>query len=657
MYFSALKTAVQHLEEKRFYDVALMYLEQRGYEDLSIVDGTGDGGRDVVCSRPDLRIQLSVRKDWEIKLNEEAGITAKSGKHHIIFVTNRPISPAAKELFFSSKYKYSGEVEVTLSDLRSISTALSRPGVIRRSYELLGMAVPSELHAEPKEIALSTVLLFSDESRELREAVIEANVRAQLLRSGGMSQERLINALVDTLPGTNIARWTGSALTRLQMAGRIIGNREALRLSIEEAAVMNAAENEFLASEKIDTDMLGEKFNIDSEKAKNLLRLATEVLIRGKELDGEGVAEISLLNYISELGLSRRKSSVFEALAKTSTSKLRQYGSTIDQIFLTNTFDIYRALGRRTELFAVLDTSVAMPVVFGLAFRHANSRFGLAAAALKRACDAHNIKMVVPRGYLNEMASHGLKAREAAAVYNALPPEARLALKSGENAYISHYSHIAKQMSADGQSITINEFLGYFGIRQGCSRLSVENRIETVLDNFGIRVIPDVKPNDNMRDVIAQKRRYDADIVIEHDASLLTMLKDKSDQGFIFATWDYTLIKHVEEIARVYADTPARVIDFLSAASGQDIETEQSFELMTTLLHIEEKSVLSLAETIEKISSVEQAFRFDQFVQKARKRNSNWQLETDEVKQFLDKDEENLDKDEENAGDSAGPPA
>ena len=90
MYFSALKTAIQHLEEKRFYDVALMYLEQRGYQDLSIVDGTGDGGRDVVCSREDLRIQLSVRKDWETKINDEALKSLSAGKRHLIFVTNRP---------------------------------------------------------------------------------------------------------------------------------------------------------------------------------------------------------------------------------------------------------------------------------------------------------------------------------------------------------------------------------------------------------------------------------------------------------------------------------------------------------------------------------------------------------------------------------------
>ena len=85
MYFPALKTSIQNLEENKFYNIALMYLEQLGYKDLRIVDGPGDGGRDVLCSREDLRIQLSVRKDWQNKINEEALNTkkAQNGLHPV----------------------------------------------------------------------------------------------------------------------------------------------------------------------------------------------------------------------------------------------------------------------------------------------------------------------------------------------------------------------------------------------------------------------------------------------------------------------------------------------------------------------------------------------------------------------------------------------
>ena len=127
-----------------------MYLERLGYKELSVVDGTGDGGRDVTCSRDDLRIQLSVRKDWDRKINEEAANTKSAGLRHLIFVTNRIISPADEQDFFERTYGYKGEVEVSIADLRRIATVLTRPGVINRSYEMLGMAVPNEVHADPR---------------------------------------------------------------------------------------------------------------------------------------------------------------------------------------------------------------------------------------------------------------------------------------------------------------------------------------------------------------------------------------------------------------------------------------------------------------------------------------------------------------------------
>lgn len=638
MYFSALKTAIQHLEEKRFYDVALMYLEQRGYQDLSIVDGTGDGGRDVVCSRDDLRIQLSVRKDWETKINDEALKTLESGKRHLIFVTNRPIGPDAEQQFLDTNYKQKGRVDLTIADLRRVSTALARPGVIRRSYEMLGMAVPLELHADPKDIAISTVLLFSQEAHELRDEVVEANLRAQLLRRPGTSEAELINLVAAAIPGENVDRAARSALSRLRIAGRVQQEASGLRLSGAELEIMRAAEIEFVAARNADVTALAEVTDLDRDTAGELLDIALELLVRNRDLDGQGPLEASLSNFLATHGLGRKRTAVFQALAATGTARLKQYGATVDQIFSTNSFDIYRALGRRTDLSLVLDASVAMPVLFGLAFGEAKSRYGLAALALKRACDAHGIKMVVPRAYLNEMAAHGLGALERLDIYNALPEEAREPLRASENAYISHYTHIADTVRQKGNELGLKQFLNYFGILPGKSLNSIENRIETLLDQHNMKVIPSGRYDQHVRNRIQEEKLFHSRTLIDHDAIVVTMLKDEDRKGFVLATWDKVMIDLVEELARVYADTPVRVIDFLSMATGEDFESEQSYELMATLLHLDERAAAPLANKIEQIRSVEQVYKLDEFIREARERKgAAWALSPQDIAPFIDK--------------------
>lgn len=637
LYFSALKTAIQHLEEKRFYDVALMYLHQRGYQDLSIVDGAGDGGRDVTCSRDDLRIQLSVRKDWEVKINDEASRAQRDGRRHLVFITNRPIGPDVEQEFLDTNYKHKGAVDLTIVDLRKISTALARPGVIRQAYEMLGMAIPSEFHADPKDVAISTLLLFSQQAQELRDEVIGAYLRAQLLRHSGVVEDELIRKVVEALPGENVDRSCRSTISRLLMAGRLQRSGGKIALSDAEAAVMEASETEYLAARRIDVAALVGVTGLSSEASGELLDIALELLVRNRSLDGEGPLEASLSNFLSRHGLSRRRHKIFEVLSMTASARLKQYGATVDQIFSANTFDIYRALGRRTDLSLILDSSVAMPLIFGLTFGGAKSRYGVAATALCRACNAHGIKMAVPRAYLNEMAAHGMKALEWMDIYNALPEEARTPLRASDNAYISHYTHVAETVRHQGDSLSLGGFLQFFGIESGKSLNSIENRIESILDLHQIKIIANRAYDAEIRLRIQEKKRQQPPTLVDHDATVATILKNENDKGFIFATWDKVMIDLVEELARIYADTPARVIDFLSMADGSDFDCEQSYELMTTLLYVDERLAAPLAQKIERIRSIDQAYKLDAFVKEARQRKGGgWTLSEQDVAPFIE---------------------
>lgn len=640
MYFAALKRAIQALEEKRFYDFALMYLETRGYRELSIVDGTGDGGRDVTCSRQDLRIQLSVRKDWAVKVNDESRKTKDAGKHHLIYVTNRQIPTVDEEAFRNAGHKYSGEVDVVIHDLNRISTALAQPGTIEKAYAALGMSIDKRIQASEKDIAVSTVMLFSREAQDFRVNIVESNVRAWLFRNGQATSDHALACICKLLPFPDVERDVVRAINRHKADGRIKEAGGKIDLSGPEKELARAAEEEFLQATSADLALLETKYGLAAKEAKELLQLALELTIRERSFDDRSAHSDALTAFISEKGLKSRKVDLYEDLSKTTTARARQYGRTLERIFDTNTFDIYRALGRRTDISMLLDSSVAMPMLCGLAFGSVRSRFGIAAMALRKLCEQHEIRLAVPSFYVNEMASHGLKALDFMATYEHLPDEARALLTGSRNAYLSHYSTIRDSLVAVGDTPpSLDEFLEYFGFVANARLAGVENRITSLLDKFGLQTVRATNIDMEVRRQIQQEKMGEDRRIIDHDAMLITLLKDQDDSGFVFATWDNVLIRLIAEAERIYADTPARVIDFLSMAASAKFECDQSLELLTSLIHCDTSKAEALAQLVERIDSTEQAYRLQKFIEDARRRvGPGWELTDTELKAFFQQD-------------------
>ncbi len=641
MLFPTLKRAIQALEEKGFYDIALLFLGVHGYKNLSIVDGTGDGGRDVICSLEDLRIQLSVRKDWLTKVNDESSLTKAKGKSHFIYVTNRAISPAEQTEFQTKKHVNSGDVVVNIYDLNAISTTLAQPGVIHRAYELLGMNVDGRLQATPKEIALSTLLLFSPEAKELRINVVEANITAWMLKNEPASEERATAAVTLLLPYPAVADDVKQCIARLRANGQISAANGQLSLSAEAAETARAAEEEYLQSTSADLRLLERKYGLKTDDAQRLLALALELIVRDKPLNERSVHADALAAFVAEKKLKSKRADLYEDLAKTGLARFDQYAKAIDRIFSTNTFDIYRALGRRTAIMVVLDTSVAMPMLCGLAFGTVGSRFGIAAAKLRMLCDQHNFEIIVPSFYVNEMASHGLKAKDFVATYKNLPPEARDALVGSRNAYLNHYERMKQIMTSAGEvPPTLEEFLDYFGFGSRGILRSAENRLSSLLDEHGIRTLRYSHLDAGLRQRVAlQKDSLESSHIIDHDAMALSLLHDDADSGFVFATWDNALIDMVAEIDRIYADTPARVIDFLSMAKGANYECDQSIDLLTSLIHIDDTRASALAQKIEGIQSADQAYRLRGFVADARAHGGpDWRFTDADAAAFFQQD-------------------
>lgn len=145
--------------------------------------------------------------------------------------------------------------------------------------------------------------------------------------------------------------------------------------------------------------------------------------------------------------------------------------------------------------------------------------------------------------------------------------------------------------------------------------------------------MPRWKPE--LRTAITELKVNEVSIIIDHDASVLTMLFDTIDEGYIFATWDKHLTELVELKSRVYADTPSRVVDFLSMASGSEFEIEQTVSLLDSLVYCDERKAEALAKKIEAIRSSETAFQLQKFTDEARGKTSDTTESLDIVSNFF----------------------
>lgn len=631
MYFAALKRMIASVEEKLFYDVSLLFLQSLGYREISIVDGSGDGGRDVVSSRKDLRIQLSVRRDWETKINQEADLTLQAGARHFVYITNRVISPEAEADFIVNRYKLAGQVDVRIYDLNSISTKLAHSNIISKAYGVLGANPESDLQPTPREVALSSVLLFGVEAKSLRDDIVEANLCATLFDSVSVvSENDLIDQVANALPGVNVDRSAQAAISRLRAKGLISGAQDALKLSEAHVEKLQRAREGFSHALAEDVSQIRAVTSLSELDARQLLAKARNLLVRGKSLDGNGAAEDDFRSFMANKKLGKVKSDLYECLAAASTIRQFQFGATVDQIFSTNTFDIFRALGGKADVKIVLDSNVALPLMLGLEFKARNSRYGSAVSALDDVCKAHGIGLMAPSVYVNEMAGHGRKALEYLEIYPVLPDEAKHFLLNSRNAYLSHFSNLENH-----NNIKLEDFLAHFGIVAGSSIRKIENRIISILESHGIKTGFSEWYDQRVRDEVEAQKPNDLKIVVDHDSAVATNLINDSSKGYILATWDRVMVDVVQDIARVYADNPARINDYLSAVEGEIENDGRSEDLLYTLLHMDEKSSQKLAEKIEAINSVEDAYKFRRFVEEARRSSQNERVTEENMLDFF----------------------
>lgn len=185
--------------------------------------------------------------------------------------------------------------------------------------------------------------------------------------------------------------------------------------------------------------------------------------------------------------------------------------------------------------------------------------------------------------------------------------------------WVSVCTHVSGLCQLCFALLLIEEFLAYFGIVDGAALSSIEQRIEQLLSSLDIDISHTPRSAPEIRNQVAQAKPGASTFVIDHDASVGTLLMQASEEGFIFATWDVALTKLVERVARVYADTPSRIVDFLSMARGVSYESEQTVSLLDSLIYCDERKAEALAMRLDNIKTAETAFELQRYTDAIRK--------------------------------------
>lgn len=212
---------------------------------------------------------------------------------------------------------------------------------------------------------------------------------------------------------------------------------------------------------------------------------------------------------------------------------------------------IFRAFGGGKELSAILDTSVAMPLLCSLLYDAAEQDFFVAAKHVYDQLVAHGAGMVLPKDYLEEVASH---LRDAYLLYREIvdmDPD----LRWSKNAFVAHYVALR---AAQGQD-KVGSYLSYLaglGVTESMARGDREvvrdilmNKLQGLFKEYGIRVVATLASPSSTKRVeaalaYAMRERDDlkrASTLVRHDVNTLGWLLDCASDphvAYVICTWD-----------------------------------------------------------------------------------------------------------------------
>lgn len=668
MRLDSLARLVGAADFSAFREIALLCLHKRGFEP-SLVDGPHDGGADFSVhvlppSTTKFAVQISVEKDWQKKLRADAGKARRQlGVEILLFISSRVITMPLFQEIADDLFRTVG-VQIQKMDAKDIASLAERNGFAHEILRILGIDVPPPApkpfqRPDLRRDVAYACAFFGTDAQAFRRTVIENAILAGVFQAGGSIElDTLVDRVALSLGLTSNQRpQVTSAIDRMRQERRLSGKNGVVTLDATTmstwASVQALQERERMAlGAQLDALLAPHVKNnatrkgtveavlqdlgalwLDSARATTAAIGTTESDVLTQDPLRERLRHLdATLDTLGIIDRQRREKLLHDLAALASESafgRALSAGEVFIHLVGLQTPHVFRAFGGGRELWAVLDTSVAMPLLCSLLHDAAQQDFFVAAKHVYDQLVAHGATVVLPRDYLEEVASHLLDAHLRYRDIVDLDPD----LRGSKNAFVAHYVALR---AAEGDKVgPYASYLATFGVTPTMARGDGDvarnilmNKLQGLFKQYGIRteVLPasaSSMKNAEKALAFAMRARNDLhrpQILVSHDANTLGWLLDHAsdpDIAYAICTWDklHPYVRIHEEADWDVLD-PVALGDVLSLAAPES-ETVRLVSPLVMALTLSTDAARRGAEVWDKLVELEEQKLHDAALLKA----------------------------------------
>ena len=653
---------IESMTVSQFRTLCLEYLNLLGYSESSLTDGPYDGTKDykILTSRDmqSVSIAMSITPNWKKKLTDDiSNMKRRNPNLSNVFYFSSQRIPEGSFSKYQKEKAINDNIFVIRYDSQLIASDFIKKNKIDKILKIANIDIKSEVYEHNrqllnKNIAISSLLLFSDDANELRKSFFETIIKTQILNSyNPLTREKLIQSIIDTYSfNSEQSPYISSHFDRLLQLKKIFVKDKLFYIEENEGEKLKGLESqfniEFNSIKDVVINLLKEsKLNFTTSEMDDLFD-NIEDFILGLARNSTGY---SLNNKIDEKGTyqyirklieqkydkadgSKLIDNLLEEVSKSTFAKKIASTEMIIDLFNVDSEDLLNIFKAKTYLHIYLDTSVIIPLLCSLLWGEFNTRFSYSANTIYSLFKKHNFKIYIMDKHLEEVASHLIKASQISKIVDIIN-EPLLS----QNAFITHYSLLRKN-----KDITFSDYIETFDVALNRipseeensykfkeTRNVLQSSIQEILKTYEIITIDNYVLNDYTQEIqnLIEIRSRKADILLEHDASTIKYLSSSLniDNNNILCTWDRSLIeyKSIHKL-QFHILSPIALIDLLSMAKGEKtnyalasyknfakLQNEQILEMSSivweTLIKIERNELLD-GELIRKAKSFQNTY-------------------------------------------------